>query len=188
VVGGFLSPSHDEYVLRKLGKDWIPSSHRYKLIELALQHSSWISLSQWEGSQPKFTYFDKLLDVHAAYLRQSFPDQKLQLIFICGADLAVNNRLVKGCAGYPVVAVGRHSYTQHLQNQVSNNYHEKGLFFLIEEELENISSTIIRKRLQEKNGDLEEFMHPDAAQYYRNMELNVQSYETEKENEKENAE
>jgi hypothetical protein len=54
--------------------------------------------------------------------------------------------------------------------------------------LEDISSTIIRKRRKE-NGDLEEFMNADAAEYYRTLELpNVNEDNEETEDNQENKE
>lgn len=45
-------------------------------------------------------------------------------------------------------------------------YYPPGMYFLASKELEEISSTEIRMRLQ-KGGNLEELMHAGAAEYLR---------------------
>jgi len=178
VVGGWITASHDEYVSRKLGEEWVPIAHRFKMIELALQESSWISLSQWEGTRERFSYFDVLLSIHAGHLKQCFPGHKIQLMFICGADLAANNGgLAYGVGEFPVVIVGRKNYTQYYQERVRTGRYEKGKFIFIEEELKDMSSTEIRKRVKEK-GNLEEMMHPAAAAYYSDLILSAHNNES----------
>lgn len=51
VVGGFLSPVHDAYGKSSL----IPMHHRYAMCVAAVQHSSWLSVQQWEMKQKGWT-------------------------------------------------------------------------------------------------------------------------------------
>lgn len=60
VVGGFISPVHDEY--KK--KDLIPITHRTAMLKLALQSSDWIKLSDWESRQEGWTKTRVVLNYH----------------------------------------------------------------------------------------------------------------------------
>eukprot|EP01083_Nonionella_stella_P262985 893804_1 len=42
VVGGFISPTHDEYCSYKLGDLSIPAVHRIQMLSLALEDNDWI--------------------------------------------------------------------------------------------------------------------------------------------------
>lgn len=60
VVGGFLSPSHDDYVTGKLGNEAIPAVHRLAMIERALESSSWICAEPWEATIAYFVSFHQV--------------------------------------------------------------------------------------------------------------------------------
>ncbi len=51
VIGGYISPSHDQYVQRKLGKEFIPSQHRIEMCEKAIQEENqqdWLAVDKAE--------------------------------------------------------------------------------------------------------------------------------------------
>lgn len=55
VVGGFMSPSHDAYLAKKLRReDRIPAEDRLRMIEAETKSSTWIRSSAWESSQDRF--------------------------------------------------------------------------------------------------------------------------------------
>jgi len=169
VVAGYVSPSHDEYVHRKLGDDWIPIEHRFEMCELALQYSSWISLSRVEGTRSRFSYIDSMLVYHDEFFKSHYPNHKLQIMFVCGADLAVRSGgLGSGIVGYPVLVLGRPSWREKLQERLKDRPPEPGMFFFADEDLKDVSSTEIRKRLKTE-GELYELMAPEAADYLKNV-------------------
>jgi nicotinic acid mononucleotide adenylyltransferase len=47
VIGGFLAPSDDDYVRRKLGPEAWPAERRLALCRLAVADSSWIDVAPW---------------------------------------------------------------------------------------------------------------------------------------------
>ena len=58
VIGGFMSPSHDEYVRSKTS--YIRSNDRVKMIKLAVKNSPWIECDEWECKQEDFVDFPKV--------------------------------------------------------------------------------------------------------------------------------
>ena len=58
VIGGFMCPSHDDYVsykMKKAGSLHIPGFHRWKLIEMALSDSDWIVADPFEVARVRIT-------------------------------------------------------------------------------------------------------------------------------------
>src|SRR5690606_22048126 len=52
VLGGYLSPGHDEYISQKAGERAIPIQQRIALIQKAIEasaESDWLMLDPWEG-------------------------------------------------------------------------------------------------------------------------------------------
>ena len=57
-IGGFMSPSHDQYLDGKFGKNkYILSEFRIKMFELATTESDWIACDEWECKQDYFVDF-----------------------------------------------------------------------------------------------------------------------------------
>lgn len=126
VVGGFLSPSHDDYVMGKLGNEAIPAVHRLAMIERALASSDWISAEPWEATIPYFVSFhqvrgacmcesaslfllapQKVVVEFDRYLRKSI-DAPIQVMYVCGADLIVRCRYFTSLGPFPVVRLAFH--------------------------------------------------------------------------------
>lgn len=151
VVGGFVSPSHDQYVSDKLKSDFINSKDRLKMIKLGIQElgeDSWLIADPWESSQTKFIGFPKVTKSLDQQLQDEFPLANLKVIFLCGADLIIR------CGGFTkvgsnsVVVVGRAGYNELLQDFISKSPNGHELYYVILEK-DDISSTLIRERLKE---------------------------------------
>lgn len=160
VVAGFASPSHDHYVESKLGDKYLHSSHRMKLCEFSTSESEWISLSKWEMSQNGFVDYPSVARFHTQFISEKFPGKPIKVMYLCGADHALRCRLYN-CRTFSVVAVGRPTYSSQLREVAAAKNDQ---FVLVEDETEDISSTEIRKRL-ENNTSIDDLMHPEAASY-----------------------
>jgi nicotinic acid mononucleotide adenylyltransferase len=175
VAGAFLSPSHDDYVASKLGPGFIPSNHRIKMINLAIQDSkqgSYIQCYDWEVKQHEFWDFPSVTDqlhkelntptyishlLQQSYLDDDYrPSISVRVLYTCGGD-----HFLKCCGAWrrqPVVCVERPgSETAHkmITHQFGGGLDTKGerrIFLAMDYENktggENISSTQIRKRLE----------------------------------------
>ncbi len=105
LVGGFISPSHDDYVshkmLRKYGNSppknfkYLDSKQRLELIDLATEDSSWITSCSFESNYCKFISFATVTNMVASYLHSHPTIQnllskfgvRLRIVFVCGSDL-----------------------------------------------------------------------------------------------------
>lgn len=85
VLGGFLSPSHDQYVQYKLEEEAIPGIHRKRMCQLAVEDSDWLRVSTWELEQEGFVDFTSVVRHHSTYLHQKFPGEDIEVFYLCGA-------------------------------------------------------------------------------------------------------
>lgn len=85
VVGGLVSPTHDHY--KKHKQSLIAYQHRAEMVELAVQGSSWIRCSRWEGAQPGWTRTLQVLEALQRLAREDYNEPLLTTKLVCGADL-----------------------------------------------------------------------------------------------------
>jgi len=168
VVGAYLSPSHDSYVQGKLGKDAINSVHRVEMCNLILASNSWIVVSTWEMAQKQFVDFPYVAKFHRQYISEKFPEEKIQLMYLCGADHALKCGLTSGMWGVTTVCVKRYGSTEELNSTPQ----KKSAFWVVEtqEDFGDVSSTEIRKRLKEKKS-VNDLTHPSVAEYLLKKQL-----------------
>lgn len=67
-------------------KGLIDSKHRCEMIKLALKDNTWVSLCDWEASQPEWTPTLESLKFHKNELAKTYGDS-IELKLLCGADL-----------------------------------------------------------------------------------------------------
>jgi len=171
VIGGFLSPSSDTYVLSKVQREngFIPAVDRIKLCKEVLATSNWLECSDWEVFHKGWGSPAKLLQHMAKYIEEQFPDIIIRPIYVCGADHALKyqhyntEKLAK-----EEIVVMRPGYSQALldkakefQNQKNNHY-----FHIVEHELLDCSSTQIRESV--KTGkDISHLTYPAVIDYLK---------------------
>ena len=108
---------------------------------------------------------------HLEHVLQMQVDKRINVYYVCGADLAYNQMLYKGGHTMPIICVGRPQYTDKLriaiedrqQNTPNLDVIGKPLR-LIEFELDDISSTLIRNKLAE--GDSIDDICPNGVSEY----------------------
>lgn len=104
VVGGIISPVHDEYGKKGL----VPQTHRLTMLKLALKSSDWIRLSEWETQQEGWSRTKNTLQYHQNFINSIVRDinginssnlpnwipknicqikDPIQIKLLCGADL-----------------------------------------------------------------------------------------------------
>lgn len=112
VIGGYLSPGHDEYVAGKTGNANIPASIRVVLCTEALRESSWIDADPWEALHRKVAVnFTDVVVRLERYLTHHL-GHHVDVIYACGADNA-RFALTFAHTGYCVV-VGRPGYEDRI--------------------------------------------------------------------------
>eukprot|EP00164_Ancoracysta_twista_P000330 GFYU01000456.1.p1 GENE.GFYU01000456.1~~GFYU01000456.1.p1 ORF type:complete len:341 (+),score=92.41 GFYU01000456.1:82-1104(+) len=128
VIGGLVSPSHDNYVNRKLGTKAISSPHRLRMLELCIAEmglQEWLYADPWECTQDHFIDFMNI----AAHVAQSVSEhpilrtRSIRVVFLCGADLALNCRLYSPSVPISfqvgILAVGRAQYVNDLKERAA---------------------------------------------------------------------
>ncbi|XP_046448466.1 nicotinamide/nicotinic acid mononucleotide adenylyltransferase 1-like [Daphnia pulex] len=100
VLGGIISPVHDQYGKKGL----VTAEHRCSMLKLAVETSNWVNISEWETQQEGWTrtaeslkFYKKALNdinsefdwakkIQAKMLDKEFP-LNINLKLLCGADL-----------------------------------------------------------------------------------------------------
>eukprot|EP01105_Mastigella_eilhardi_P022495 TRINITY_DN5533_c0_g1_i3.p1 TRINITY_DN5533_c0_g1~~TRINITY_DN5533_c0_g1_i3.p1 ORF type:complete len:337 (-),score=75.52 TRINITY_DN5533_c0_g1_i3:114-1124(-) len=95
VIGGFMSPSHDNYVRGKLSAaEALPAAQRCELCETATSVSDWLDVDRWESLTPAPNLGTASCSDVARHLlrlvRAAFPQHadSFHVYFVCGADVA----------------------------------------------------------------------------------------------------
>lgn len=88
VVGGYLSPGHDEYVRAKCGAEAIPATARLGQCAAAAATTDWLSVDSWEALHCRVAvnYTDVVARLRA-YLR-AHVDPRIDVLYVAGADNA----------------------------------------------------------------------------------------------------
>ena len=84
VVGGIISPVHDNYGKPSL----VPAHHRISMTRSATASSAWITTSAWETLQPGWTTTCSTMAAYSGFLSAAllYPAPP-RLVLLCGADL-----------------------------------------------------------------------------------------------------
>ncbi|KAJ5067156.1 nicotinamide/nicotinic acid mononucleotide adenylyltransferase 2 [Anaeramoeba ignava] len=144
VIGGYISPSHDQYTLGKLGGYNIPFKERCEMCQLAIEEEGlqdFLFLDQWEGTQSNFINFTTVTRHLRHYLKTTFASSNIDVFYLCGMDHFVKCRLYHW---EKVVAMSRPGYddSEHINENVS-----KDIYVSYNSEFQmDISSSEIRKR------------------------------------------
>jgi nicotinic acid mononucleotide adenylyltransferase len=88
VVGGYVSPAHDDYIRLKCGSVPVGVSQRLARAEQAIAATGWLSIDPWEalGRRVAVNYTDVTARLEA-YLR-AHVDDEIEVAFVCGGDNA----------------------------------------------------------------------------------------------------
>lgn len=168
VIGGFMAPSADTYVKGKLGPNAMKFRHRANACQLAVENSPWIDTCNWG-----LVSVNQICKNIAELLKREFPGREFQIMEICGADYAVKYKLNDN--DFDVLCFARNGSTGKLKKIGGNKLCKLSL---IEEELDDISSSEVRKKilcgsisdLQERkclpNGVLEYMMEVGDTLFY----------------------
>jgi len=143
VVGGYIAPSSDSYVLGKLQKEAMTLGHRSSMCGIETRKSDWIEVCNW-GLASGHTVTREITEI----LKRNFPEQKIRTLEICGADHALKYNLWRH---KPMVCLGRPQYTEKVKQALTKEEPNPKEFFFIEEELQEVSSTEVRQAMKSQD-------------------------------------
>ncbi len=153
VIGGYLSPSHDDYVLNKYGGSSLrlDANYRINLCQNEVANSSWLMIDSWEARYNKvpLTYTDVLSRLEA-YLSHH-ARRKIDVIYVFGSDNAFFSRTFIGKG--KCVCVRRDGHEENI-NKVMNEpkiKDNKNIIFTSQLKTKpKISSSEIRQEMNTK--------------------------------------
>lgn len=151
ILGGYFSPSHNDYVRTKDGELIEPFlSKRIDSCRLAVKNSDWLMIDPWESKHVAhpITYtmvYDRLLK----YVKYCFPNFKnVKIYFVVGSDNAAYARVFKK-HGY-CVCVERFGYKiRHHQVKKELLYNKNIIFIDYRDEYLKHSSAMIRREFND---------------------------------------
>jgi nicotinic acid mononucleotide adenylyltransferase len=141
VLGGYISPGHDEYVLSKVKEDYTIAL-RIKMAQEALRDHGWLFIDPWEGVFAKVAVnFTDVVYRLEAYL-EKYLGEKIPVFFVAGSDnarfsLAFENR------GHCVV-IDRPGYQQQFE-KYREKFSGSDRILFTGRQTESNSSTLLRK-------------------------------------------
>eukprot|EP00455_Lapot_gusevi_P030492 TRINITY_DN3281_c0_g1_i5.p1 TRINITY_DN3281_c0_g1~~TRINITY_DN3281_c0_g1_i5.p1 ORF type:complete len:237 (-),score=34.75 TRINITY_DN3281_c0_g1_i5:331-1041(-) len=144
VLAGFVSPSSDRYVRGKLADAAIELIHRNQLCRIATADSDWLEVCEWglaSGAATTQLVGESIRDQLPPALASKVTINPIE---ICGADHALKYRLWRHKRMICVTRPGYEGVKQAMEEEGA----VRG-FLLVEADTHDISSTAIRKALQE---------------------------------------
>ena len=88
VLGGYISPGHDEYIFSKVKENQIPAFKRLQIINDAIKEYPWLSVDPWESMFCKVAVnFTDVIFRLQEYLKLHL-SINIEVIFVCGSDNA----------------------------------------------------------------------------------------------------
>lgn len=90
VVGGYLSPGHDEYIKYKNGDNWMSIGQRMDWANKMIKDHQWLSIDPWEGVfAPGAVNFTSVVYRLQQYLKKFYDHyDRTKIFFVCGKDNA----------------------------------------------------------------------------------------------------
>eukprot|EP00938_MAST-03A_sp_MAST-3A-sp1_P001706 g1706.t1 len=171
VVGGFVCPSHDKFVLTKCrGKahEAIPARHRVRMLEILFRNSSWIDVDRWEVTRKcGFMDYPTVLEHISKVIRHSFGDH-VEIICLCGSThlLRLTSEIL---TAHRAVCITRRGYVSDLVHRMAEKWKDRISIHIDDEiipiSLANATSTRIRKRLCSGDVNVEDMTGREISEY-----------------------
>jgi len=192
VIAGFISPSHDIYVSKKLGREAIPGNHRIAMARLAASSSDWVDVDSWESSsQDDFVDFPGVaLHLQEQLRSADWPSlgiakEQVEVWYLGGADVflrvGVQGLLSKGI--HPVCVFraqpGHCETYDEFLTQMSSRYGSSGYtansMIILDgrdgnPDLDNLSSSMVRRRLA-RGAPVDTMVDPDVCRYLKENKI-----------------
>ena len=147
VLAGYLSPSHDQYVMGKCGTTVPPAAHRAHLCQQAVSGSHWLMVDEWEALHTSAALnFSLVLERLQKYLNRHLKSARpIRVYYVFGSDNArfALSFLRRGQA----VCVERPGYRERL-DQYAGHPLMRGnerVLFVRDVALPDVASTQVRK-------------------------------------------
>ena len=162
VACAFLSTSGDNYVKKKLGSHWIPNNHRYQMIKLATEYSSFQE-ALGSGIMSPFHTLKLVLNSIKSHNKLG-SNKNIKVFEVHGADTIIR------CMGRgkklftPMIILGWGDDTKKIKEMMKTNSNLNKYLILIDCDLDGSSSKI------RENNELD-LLNPTVKSYMENYSL-----------------
>lgn len=168
VIGGYISPTHDAGIERKIFHIYATWQQRLEMCQLAIQDSSWIMVDHWQISGEKNPGAQQSKKHLENSLQKLYPS--IELISICGGDAlpklksAYKKELVVCIINRPIEDF---DFNQWYESSTIKPFHKNIHLIHDNQSHKNISSTYIRQQIsQNLHHLLNDDLHPLVINYH----------------------
>ena len=159
VICGFVIPSSDQYVKYKLKEDFINLNHRVNMTKLMVKDSEWLEYLDWG-----FSYGEEIKDLLDRIIKKEFPKYKIKSYLVFGIDYYMRQKMP---LNNEHICIYRPGYDIDKAKEMYPN----NLIF-IEGKDEDISSTLLRKAIREKDDKIiNELTSKEVVDYIKNNDI-----------------
>lgn len=158
VICGFVIPSSDQYVKYKLREDFINLKHRVNMTKLMVKDSEWLEYLDWG-----FAYGEEIKSLLDRIIKKEFPKYKIKSYLVFGIDYYMRHRILND----EHICIYRPGYDLNKAKEMYPN----NLIF-VEGNEEDISSTLLRKAIREKDEKIiNELTSKEVVDYIKNNDI-----------------
>jgi len=159
VIGGYIIPSSDKYIRRKLKQDFIPLKHRVNITKILIKNSNWLECLDWD-----MAYGEEIKICIDKILRQKLPNYKIKSYLVFGIDFYIRTKI-------KLISEQVCIYRPGYDLNEAKKLYTKDLIF-VEGNDEDISSTQIRKALRDNDEkSINKLMTEDVIDYIKNNNI-----------------
>lgn len=176
VVGGYLSPTHDASIERKLAVVQATWQNRLDMCRIATRDSSWIMVDAWQISRETNPGAQQAKAHLKDFLQKSYPS--IEVVSVCGGDAlpklkpTFKKELVICITNRPI----EFDFHDWFHSEAMKPFHDN--LMLIDDQLgvRHISSTRIRQHISENMAEaLRDDLHPSVLEYHREQGITYRS-------------
>ena len=169
VIGGYLSPGHDEYIKEKTGDNWMPIHDRLRWANDLIKDQEWLAIDPWEGVfAPGAVNFTSVVYRLQQYIKKFYKhSKKVKIFFVCGAD---NARFM---VPFENTEIGTVIIQRPKYNDIYTTYKKDSDNVIFGYGHIDMSSTEIRKTQKYKNFRSTKIKQVYVRIHWNNIEKNV---------------
>ena len=174
IIGGYISPTHDAGIQRKISVLLTSWQDRLEMCRLAVQDSDWIMVDDWQISQEKNQGAQQSKQRLNTLLHNLHPS--IEVISICGGDALPKlksiwkKELLICVINRPI---DEFDFDQYFQSAEIKPYHDNIILIRDYQLTKNLSSSYIRQQISKNlHESLIDDLHPSVLEYHRQHGIN----------------
>lgn len=174
VIGGYISPTHDASIQRKLSVPPTAWQDRLEMCRLAVRGSAWIMVDDWQISRERNFGAQQSKQHLKDFLQKLHPS--IEIISICGGDAlpkltaVIKKELVICVINRPIEEF---DFDEWFQSSAIKPYHDNVILIQDNQPIKHISSTYIREQMSRNLYDLlVDDLHPLVLEYHQQHGIN----------------